>query len=439
MAFPVQSLSALAVGVALLSSAASAAITPADLDRRVQEGEKRMIAWRRDFHEHPELSNRETRTAKVVADHLRALGLDVKTGIAHTGVVGVLKGGKPGPVIALRADMDGLPVTERADVPFRSKVTTEYRGEKTGVMHACGHDSHVAMLMSVAEILTGLKANLPGTVIFVFQPAEEGVPEGETGGAKQMLTEKLFGQLKPEVVFGLHVWSSLNTGEIGYRSGPLMAASDRWRLVVTGKQTHGARPWQGVDPIVATAQIITSLQTVVSRQVDITQNPAIVTVGSIKGGIRGNIIPDEVELQGTIRTFDKDQRTDVIARVKNISQHVAAANGATAAFTLGEDPNPVVVNDPKLTERMLPTLRRVAGADNVKQVPLATGAEDFAFFAQAIPSFFYFVGITPKGQDVATTPANHSPLFTIDETALPLGVRSMLHLSVDYLTGKPNG
>jgi len=415
----------------------AATLAPAEIDKLARDGEKRIIEWRRDIHQHPELSNREVRTAQKVEAHLRSLGLDVKAGIAHTGVVAVLKGGKPGPVIALRADMDALPVTEKTDVPFKSTATAEYRGEQVGVMHACGHDAHVAILMGAAQALVAMKADLPGTILFIFQPAEEGAPEGETGGAKQMLAEGIFDIAKPEATFGLHVTSSLHTGVLGYRSGPLMAGSDRFKVVVSGRQTHGARPWQGVDPIVTAAQIVTSLQTVVSRQVDITENPAIVTVGAIKGGIRHNIIPDEVQMLGTIRTFDRDQRTDILKRVERIVTHTAEANGATATFTLGDDPNPVVYNNPELMQRVLPSLQRVVGADNVKILPLITGSEDFAYYAAKVPSVFFYVGITPPGENLLTVPANHSPYFYIDETGLQPGLRALLQVAVDYLNGKP--
>ncbi len=415
----------------------AATLAPAEIDKLARDGEKRIIEWRRDIHQHPELSNREVRTAQKVEAHLRSLGLDVKAGIAHTGVVAVLKGGKPGPVIALRADMDALPVTEKTDVPFKSTATAEYRGEQVGVMHACGHDAHVAILMGAAQALVAMKADLAGTILFIFQPAEEGAPEGETGGAKQMLAEGIFDIAKPEATFGLHVTSSLHTGVLGYRSGPLMAGSDRFKVVVSGRQTHGARPWQGVDPIVTAAQIVTSLQTVVSRQVDITENPAIVTVGAIKGGIRHNIIPDEVQMLGTIRTFDRDQRTDILERVERIVTHTAEANGATATFTLGDDPNPVVYNNPELMQRVLPSLQRVVGADNVKILPLITGSEDFAYYAAKVPSVFFYVGITPPGENLLTVPANHSPYFYIDETGLQPGLRALLQVAVDYLNGKP--
>jgi len=405
----------------------------ADLEAAVKYVNPKVVSWRRDLHQHPELSNRETRTAGMVAAHLRRLGLTVETGIAHTGVVALLKTGQPGPTIALRADMDALPVVERTDVPFRSTAKSNYRGEEVGVMHACGHDSHTAVLMGVAELLVQMKGELRGNVLFVFQPAEEGAPPGEEGGASLMLREGIFKRYKPEVVFGWHAWASINTGLIGYRSGPFMARSQAWSAVVGGKQTHGSRPWQGVDPIVVAAQIVNGLQTVVSRQVDITRIPAVVSVGAIKGGVRNNIIPDSVEMIGTIRTFDAAQYEQVTQAMKRMVEDTAAANGATAKFELDAYSNPVTYNDPALTARVLPSLRKAAGDENVKEIPLITGSEDFAYFAQDVPSVFYMVGVTPRGTDVTTAPANHSPLFYLDETALPLATRALLQVAVDYL------
>lgn len=405
----------------------------ADANALAKSVESRVIEWRRDLHRNPELSNREVRTAKVVADHLRALGLPVETGVAKTGVVALLKGDKPGPTIALRADMDALPVTEKTNVPFRSEVVTEYRGEKVGVMHACGHDMHTAVLMGVADILVREKARLAGNVLFVFQPAEEGAPEGEEGGAPLMLKEGVFTKYKPEAAIAFHTSSTLHTGEVGYRSGPLRAASDGYRIVVTGRQTHGARPWQGVDPIVVSAQIVTALQSIVSRETDITANPAVVTVGYIKGGIRGNIIPESVEMGGTIRTFEKAQRADILASVERIASNVAEAHGATAKFELAKDGNPVTVNEPDVTARVLPSLERIVGKNNVRRVPLLTGSEDFAYFAEAVPSFYFFVGVTPSDQDPATAPATHSNLFYVDERSLPVATASMAQIALDYL------
>jgi amidohydrolase len=393
----------------------------------------KVIEWRRDFHEHPELSNRETRTADVVAKRLRSYGLEVKTAVALTGVTALLRGAQPGPRIALRADMDALPVTESGELPFKSRVTTQYRGETVGVMHACGHDAHSAILLGVAEILSGLRSQLRGEVLFVFQPAEEGAPDGEKGGASRMLAEGAFDGAKPEAVFGLHVVSSLPTGVIGYRSGPMMAASDRFTINVVGRQTHGSKPWAGVDPIVASAQIITGLQNIVSRQVDITQIPTVVSVGAIKGGIRSNIIPDSVEMIGTIRTFDPGVRKDVLARMERTAKGIASASGATATLSVAEDGNPTLVNDPALTERMLPSLERVVGKKNLREISLQTTAEDFAFYARRAPSLFFWVGVTPKGRDPATQAFNHSPLFYIDEPGMAVGMRALLAVAVDYL------
>ena len=396
----------------------------------------KVLAWRRDIHQNPELGNREVRTAKLVADHLRALGLDVKTGIATTGVVAVLKGGKPGPRIAIRADMDALPVTERHALPFASKVTSTFRGETVGVMHACGHDAHTATLMGVAEAMVAMKADLPGEVLFVFQPAEEGPPDGEEGGAEEMLKQGLFRDFKPEAVFGLHVFSTLNAGQIGYRAGPAMAASDRFNIVIKGRQTHGSRPWGGVDPIVAAADVIGTAQTIVSRRQNIAKQPVVVTFGAIKGGIRYNIIPDQVEMIGTIRTFDEGMRQAVFKDLQNVAEHVAAAHGATAVAQIPDTKgNPVTVNDPALTAKLLPSLERAAGKENVVEMGLNMGAEDFSFYAREVPGFFFFVGATPKGQDAGKAPSNHSPEFFLDESALDVGLRAMLQVTLDYLHG----
>jgi amidohydrolase len=405
----------------------------AEIDRRAQQVASRVVGWRRDIHAHPELGNRETRTAKIVADHLRSLGIEVRTGVAHTGVVGVLRGGKPGKVVALRADMDGLPVTEQVNLPFASKVKATYNGQEVGVMHACGHDNHVAILMGVAEIFAGMKDQLPGTVTFIFQPAEEGAPAGEEGGAALMIKEGAFDNPKPDAVFGLHVWGAGTVGHIGYRSGGTMASSDVLRIVVRGKQTHGAVPWGGVDPIVVASQIVLGLQTIASRQLDVTKTPSIITVGSIRGGVRYNIIPDEVQLDGTIRTFQPDVQQDMHRRIRQTAESIAASAGATANVAITPQ-YPVTINDPKLTEAMLPTLRRVAGAEMVSEQPLITAAEDFSFFGQRAPGMFIFLGATRKGVNPATAPANHSPLFEVDEGVLPLGVRTLANLAADFLT-----
>lgn len=423
----------LALSSILFAATAAADITPAQLDSAAQAVEPRVIEWRRDFHAHPELSNREVRTAGIVAKRLRALNIQVKTGIGLTGVAGLLRGAQPGPTIALRADMDALPVTEQVDLPFKSKVTAEYRGETVGVMHACGHDAHVAMLLGVAEVLAGMRDQLRGQVLFIFQPAEEGAPDGETGGASRMLAEGLFDIAKPEAVFGLHVIASLPTGVIGYRSGPMMAGSDRFAIEVKGRQTHGSRPWGGIDPVIVAGQIMTGLQLIVSRQVDITEIPTVISVGAIKGGIRFNIIPDSVEMVGTIRTFDKALREDVLQRMERTAKNIAAASGATATFSVGDSPNPPVINDPELTQQSLPSLERIAGKGNVRTISLQTTAEDFSFYGQQVPALFFWVGITPPDRDPETAAFNHSPLFYVDEKGMSVGMRAMLAVATDYL------
>jgi len=404
------------------------------VNKKADSLQSQVVAWRRDFHEHPELGNREVRTSGIVADYLRSLGLEVKTGIATTGVVGVLKGGKPGPVIALRSDMDALPVTERTPVPFASKVITRYKGEQVGVMHACGHDSHMAMLMAVAKILSSMKSELHGTVKFIFQPAEEGVPTGEVGGAEEMVKEGVMENPKVDVVFGMHIFSFMPVGTITYHSGGAMAGVNDMKIVVTGKSSHGSQPWSGVDPIVVSAQIINNLQTIVSRNVNLAQNPAVVTIGAIKGGNRSNIIPEKVEMLGTLRTFSAKDEQLLITRVKQIVTKTAEAEGATAEATIPyESHYPVTYNNPQLTAQMLPTLQAVAGADNVIAGPALTGSEDFSFFANKAPGLFIFLGGMPKGGDAATVPVNHSPDFFIDESAFPLGVKAMCNLTLDYM------
>lgn len=417
---------------ALFAPGAFAADLRTDLDHLADQLEPKVIEWRHDIHQNPELGNREFRTAEKVATHLKSLGLEVQTGVAHTGVVAVLKGGKPGPVVALRADMDALPVTEEVDLPFASKVKTTWAGKESGVMHACGHDTHVAILMGVAEALAKVKDRLPGIVKFLFQPAEESPPPGEEGGAALMVKQGVMDNPKPEVVFGLHITSVGETGTLGYRPGPFMAAMDILRITVQGRQTHGAAPWSGVDPIVTASQIVLGLQTIVSRQVNITQEPAVVTIGGIDGGNRFNIIPDKVELVGTIRTFDEKMRDDIHRRVKLTAESIAAASGATAIVKI-EKPYDVTINDPGLTERMLPTLKRVAGDANVSIRQKVTGAEDFSFFAQQAPGLFIFLGGSPKGTDLSKVAYNHSPRFFVEDSAMKLGVRSLLHLTVDYM------
>ncbi len=417
------------------ATAVRADVTGAEIDAAVAALEPRVIEWRRDFHSHPELGNREFRTSKIVARHLRSLGLEVRTGIAHTGVVALLRGSLPGPTIMLRADMDALPVTERTDVPFRSTAMAEYRGRQVGVMHACGHDAHTAIMMGVAEVLAALRERLPGIVMLVFQPAEEGVPEGEQGGAPLMIQEGLFETAKPAAIFGLHVISTLHAGTVGVRPGPFMAGSDFFRIQVTGRQSHGARPWAGVDPIATAAQIVNSLQAIVSRQTDITAFPAVLSIGAINGGVRHNIIPDSVEMLGTLRTFTPALRQEIIDRMRRVVSNVAAANGATATLEMMPDPNPVVDNDPALTQRVVASLQAAFGAEAVRAIGLQTVAEDFSYYAGAAPSVYYWVGITPPGQDLRTAPDNHSDRFFVDESGLAVGLKSMLHVSVDYLQG----
>ncbi|WP_412457744.1 amidohydrolase [Shewanella frigidimarina] len=395
--------------------------------------ESKVIAWRRDLHQHPELSNREFRTSKVIEKHLKSLGLEVQTGIAHTGVVAILKGGKPGPLIGLRADMDALPVTEVVDLPFASKVTDTYRNQTVGVMHACGHDTHVAMLMGVAENLVKVKDSLAGDVMFIFQPAEEGAPEGEQGGAELMLKQGLFAKRKPEQVFGMHVTSSMPTGMIGLRSGPAMASEDSFTIKVMGKQTHGSRPWSGVDPIVASAQIINSVQTIISRQVDITKAPAVVSFGAINGGIRSNIIPDEVELIGTIRTFDQDMRADIKVKLAEVAANAAKTVGATAV-TVIQPGYPVTVNNPELVSKMRPVIASVVGDNMLIEPGLITGAEDFSYYALETPGMFFLLGVTPADQDINNVASNHSPAFYVDESALKVGVQTMTQIALTALS-----
>ena len=399
--------------------------------------EPKVIAWRRDFHEHPELGNRETRTSGIIAKHLQDLGMEVQTGVGVTGVVGILKGGKPGPVVALRADMDGLPVTERVPVPFASKVKAQYNGQEVGVMHACGHDTHVAILMGVAEVLTSMKKDIKGTVKFIFQPAEEGAPKGEEGGAELMVKQGVLENPKVDVIFGLHINSQTEVGKITYRPGGVMAAVNDMRIVVKGRQAHGAAPWSSVDPIVVSAQIINSLQTIVSRNLNITQNAGVVTIGSIHGGVRSNIIPEQVEMFGTIRTLGKDDEKMVIDRIRTIATKTAEAAGAVAEVEIPYSSHyPVTYNDLALTSQMLPSLQKSAGTDKVILIPAATGAEDFSFFQEKVPGLFIFLGGMPKGKDPVTSPSHHTPDFFIDESGFTLGVNTLANLTLDYMNAK---
>jgi amidohydrolase len=401
------------------------------VDSRIAAIEQEMIGWRRLLHQKPELSNRESETATFIAERLRSFGLEPRTGVARNGVVAVLKGAQDGPVVALRSDMDGLPVTEDTSLPFSSRARGEYEGREVGVMHACGHDAHMAMLLATAKVLAETKDRLRGTVVFIFQPAEEGVPVDEQpAGAELMVKEGVLKNPAVNAIFGLHVFANIPSGHIAWRSGPLMAAADRFEIVVHGRQTHGASPWAGVDPIVVGSQIVNAIQTIVSRQVDITAQPAIVTVGQFEAGVRNNIIPDAARLVGTIRTFDAAMRTDIHSRLRRTAGSIAEAAGATAEVKI-EAGYPVTVNQPALTERMLPTLRRVAGDDRVREFPKVTTAEDFSYYQEQVPGLFLFLGITPQAE-VGKAAQNHSPRFTIDESALLTGVRTLVHLTLDY-------
>jgi len=402
------------------------------IDQGATDVEEQVIEWRRHFHEHPELSNREDETAAYIAERLRALGIEVTTGVAHTGVVGVLEGGRPGPVVGLRADMDALPVRERVDVPFASTATGTYNGETVPVMHACGHDTHMAILLGAATILSEMRDELPGTVKFLFQPAEEGAPNGEEGGADLMIKEGALQSPDVDVVFGLHINSQTEVGTIKYRPGSIMAASDVFRITVNGKQTHGSTPWTGIDPIVTSAQIINGLQTVVSRQAELTNNAAVVSVGKIEGGVRSNIIPEQAHMVGTIRTLDTAMQDKVHADIRRTATRIAESMGATADVEIDRG-YPVTHNDPDLTAAMAPTLERVAGVENVEVINPITGAEDFSYFQREVPGLYFFLGGMPKGMDPSEAPPHHTPDFYIDESGMKLGVRAMTSLTVDYM------
>jgi amidohydrolase len=424
-------------------AAAAASIAPAparpihaQLDTAAQAVESKMLAWRQDIHQNPELGNQEFRTAGLVAQHLRSLGYEVRENVAVTGIVAVLRGGAPGPVVALRADMDALPVKEPDGLPFISRARAVWDNQNVDVMHACGHDCHTAILMAAAEVLAAHKDQLRGTVKLLFQPAEENLPKGEIGGARRMIAEGAFSDPKPEVVFGLHVASALPTGVIAYHPGNAHASSDEFQIVVIGRQTHAAFPWAGVDPIVVASEIVTALQSIESRQVDVSE-PSVLTVGTFHGGNRANIIPDQVVMSGTLRTMSENRRSYMIRRVNEIAEGVAQGMDAKAKVDWLPNGYPVTVNDPALTERMVPTLARVAGADRVQLSPGVMAAEDFSYFAQQAPGLFFWVGITPPDKDPKRAAPNHSPLFKVDEAGLLLGLRSMLHLVADYTdTGK---
>ncbi|MEO8100989.1 MAG: amidohydrolase [Betaproteobacteria bacterium] len=401
--------------------------------RHADQINEKVIAWRRDLHANPELGNREFRTGALVAAHLKSLGFDeVKEKVAYTGVVGVLKGARPGPCVALRADMDGLPVTEETNVPFRSTVRAQWNGAEAGVMHACGHDTHVAILMGVAEILAGMREEIAGSVKFIFQPAEEMPPIGEDGGAKLMIEQGCMQNPQVDAVFGLHITSKLHTNHIGYRSGPLMASADQFRIFVRGEQTHGAQPWSGVDPIVVGSQIVLGLQTIVSRKMNLTEEPSVVTVGSFQAGNRSNIIPDEAKMEGTIRTFDEKHRSEIHEFIQKITTLIAESGGAKANVHIATG-YPVTVNDARLTDWSVPMLKRAAGEENVGICPKTCGAEDFAYYQQEVPGFFFFIGCTPHDQECKYAPSNHSPRFFVDESGLKVGVKALTTLALAWL------
>ncbi|MDD0812132.1 amidohydrolase [Curvibacter sp. RS43] len=407
------------------------------LDQRISAVSPQLVSWRRDIHSHPELSGAEVRTAKLVADHLRRLGLEVQTGVGGHGVVGILRGGRPGKMVALRADMDALPVQELTGLPFASKVKANYLGQEVSVAHACGHDGHTAILMGVAEVLAGMKAELPGSVKFIFQPAEEGVTEAPDAhghvpsfGAKAMVEQGVLKEV--QAIYGLHLTANIPQGLAGYRSGATMASADDITIEVTGRGGHGSAPWLGVDPVVAAGQVVLGLQTVVSRQLNLTQDPVVVTVGAINGGNRGNVIPDKVVMLGSLRAFDEDMRQEAQKRIVATAQQIAASSGAKATVSFGPMIYPVTVNSPALTEASLPALK-LAMRGQVVQIPKVSGSEDFSQYQKVVPGFFFFLGGTPVGLKAETAPSNHSPLFDFNEDALPLGVRALSLLALDFL------
>ncbi|RZK63319.1 MAG: amidohydrolase [Hymenobacter sp.] len=428
-------LAGLALGFAAPAAHAQNPALRARIAQLAAAEQVKVVTWRRDLHEHPELGNEENRTAALIAAQLKSLGLEVQTGVARTGVVGILKGGKPGPVVALRADMDGLPITEAPGLAFASVAKSTYLGQPVGVMHACGHDTHVAMLLGAAEVLSQIKKDLPGTVKFIFQPAEEGSLPGTVGGAKLMVQEGVLENPKVDAIFGLHIWASAPVGQLQYRPQGEMASSDRFTIKVLGKGAHGAKPWASVDPVVTAAQIITGLQNIVARQLDLTQDAAVVTVGTVQAGVRYNIIPPDATLSGTIRAFSPATQQRIWADIRRTAAGIAAANGATAEVTI-EPYVPVTFNDPALTARMLPTMQAVAGAQNVVEIKAVTGAEDFACYQEKVPGLFVFLGGTTPGSDFTQVADHHTAGFKIDESAFPLGVKTLATLAVDYLSKK---
>jgi amidohydrolase len=395
----------------------------------------KVTEWRHHIHENPELSNREYKTAEYIAAHLKSLGLEVQRGVAKTGVVAILKGGKPGPVIGLRADIDGLPVPERVDLPWASKAIGEYNNAEVPVMHACGHDTHTAILMATAEVLTKVKADLQGTVKFIFQPAEEGAPKGEEGGAKLMVQEGVLKNPDVDVIFGLHISAGTHVGKINYRPGGLLASANSFDITINGKQTHGSTPWTGVDPILTAAQIINNTQTIVSRNLPLTEAAAVVSFGAIHGGVRNNIIPEQVTMTGTIRALDTEMQQTIFKRLEEIVTKTAELNGAEAILEINPGV-PVTYNDPALTNKMIPTLENVVGLDKVNLIPAITGAEDFSYYQKQIPGFFFFLGGTPLDTPEDEAAPHHTPDFYVDDAALVYGVKSMSRLVVDYMAMK---
>lgn len=421
---------ALAIG-----SFANAQDMPVTYPQLVKDITPKLVEWRRHFHQYPELSNREFKTGAYIADYLKSIGYEVKANVAKTGVVAILKGGKPGPVVALRADIDALPVTERVNIPFASKVTTEFNGQNVGVMHACGHDSHTSILMGTATVLKKMQQDVPGTVVFLFQPAEEGAPDNEEGGALLMVKEGVLDNPKVEAVFGLHINSTLPVGKIQYKSGAFMASSDWFKIVVKGKGGHGSKPWNAIDPIASASQIIEGLQHIVSRQTELTKAPVVITVGAIQSGVRNNIIPETCEMLGTIRTLDSKMQKEVHERIRNTAKHIAASNGTEADVTIVTK-TLVTYNDPALVKLTLPFLEKAAGKGNITERDWDTGAEDFSFYGEKIPSFFFYLGGMPENQDVNKAPQHHTADFYIDESGFDLGVKAFCQLVFDYAKNK---
>lgn len=424
--------------LAALLSAQNAHSQASLIDQKASAIQAKLVEWRRHIHQNPELGNREFKTAEYVANHLRSLGLEVKTGVAKTGVVAILKGGKPGPVVALRADMDALPVAERVNVPFKSTVTADYLGQTVPVMHACGHDSHVSMLMGTAEVLAGMRKEVPGTVKFIFQPAEEGPPGDEEGGAPLMVKEGVMDNPKVDAIFGFHIESDIEIGKFEYKPGAFMASSDWFTIKIKGKQSHGSQPWKGVDPIMVGAEIISALQTIVSRQSELTKAPVVITVGKFHSGLRNNIIPEEAVLDGTIRTLDKDMQKETHERIRKVATTVASALGATAEVTI-DTKTLVTYNDPELVKMMLPSLEKAAGKGNVTERNWVTGAEDFSYFGEKAPAFFIYLGGMPAGADKEKAPPHHTPDFYIDDSKLDVGVKAFCQLVFDYARLKAAG